>query len=146
MDELKKGLEKGLTFELACVDPEKITPCLKEVSLLYKPHIDSALEALKHLLSWAIKTKAKGSIELRYHWADFPDSAFIFTSNDGTEKLAWDLSFGLDLTQKSVIILDTDYSLGKNLKKRYMTIYQNATPQIRYVNCNIEHNNFDWKC
>jgi hypothetical protein len=27
-DEFKKGLEKGLTFELACADPQKITPYL----------------------------------------------------------------------------------------------------------------------
>jgi len=143
--ELKKGLKKGLTFELALIDPGKITPSLEKVSLLYKSDVDSALRALKDLLSWAIKAKAKGSIELRYHWADFPDSVFIFTSKDRKEKLAWDLSFGRDLTQKRVIILDTDYPLGKDLKSRYTTIYQNATPQIKYSNGDIKHNSFGWE-
>jgi hypothetical protein len=138
--ELKIGLEKGLTFELALIDPDKITPSLEKVSLLYKSDIDSALRALKDLLSWAIKAKPKGSIELRYHWADFPDSVFIFTSEDRKEKLVWDISFGRDLTQKRVIILDTDYPLGKDLKSRYMTIYQNAILQIKYSNGDIKHN------
>lgn len=99
-DELKKGLEKGLIFELACVNPDKISLSLEKVSLLYKPDIEAVLRALKNLLSWAIKATAKGSIELRYHWADFPDSVFVFTSKDGREKLVWDLSFGRDLIQK----------------------------------------------
>lgn len=143
--ELKKGLEKGLTFELALVDPDKITTSLEKVSLLYKSDVDSALRALKDLLSWAVKAKAKGSIELRYHWADFPDSVFIFTSKDRKEKLVWDLSFGRDLTQKRVIILDTDCPLGKDLKSRYRTIYQNATLQIKYSNGDIKHNSYGWK-
>lgn len=143
--ELKKGLEKGLTFELACVDPDKITPSLEKVSLMYKSDTDSALRALKDLLGWAIKTNAKGSIELKYHEVDLLDSGFIFTSRNGKKKLVWDLSFGRDLTQKRVIILDTDYPLGKDLKSRYMTIYQNATSQIRYSNGNMMHNSFGWK-
>ncbi len=143
--ELKKGLEKGLTFKLALIDPEKINPSLEKVSLLYKSDIDSALKALKDLISWAIKNKAKGTIELKYHWADFPDSVFIFTSKDRKKKLVWDLTFGRDLTQKRVIIFDTDYPLGKDLKSRYMTIYQNATLQIKYSNGNVEHNSFGWE-
>lgn len=144
-DELKRGLEKGLAFELACVDPDKITPSLEKVSLLYRTDIDSALTALKDLLSWAIETKPKGSIELKYHWADFPDSVFIFASKSGEEKLAWDLTFGRDLVQKRVMILDTGFPLGKDLKSRYTTVYKNADCQIQYSNGEIKHNNFDWK-
>ncbi len=142
--ELKKGLEKGLTIELACVDPSKVTPSLEKVFFLYKSDIDSALNALRDLLNWAIKTNAKGSIELKYHWADFPDSVFIFVSKSGEEKLVWDLSFGRDLTQKRIIIFDTDYPLGENLRRRYLAIYQNAALQIQYSNGKIKHNNFDW--
>jgi len=146
-DEIKKGLEKGLIFEFACVDPNKISPYLKKVSFLYESDIYSALTALKDILSWAIENpnKAKGSLELRYHRADFPDSAFIFTSKEEKEKIAWDLSFGRDLTKKMVIILDTDYPLGKNLKERYMSLYQNATTQIKYSNGKIECNKLGWE-
>lgn len=144
-DEFKKGLEKGLTFELACTDPNKITPILTKVSLVYKSDIESALTDLKELLKWAIKTKPKGTIELRYHETDLYDSAIIFTSKEWEEKLVWDLSFGRSLTQKRVIILNTEYQLGEDLKLRYMSIYNNATPQIRYANGEIELNTFDWK-
>lgn len=143
--EFKRGLEKGLTFELACVDPNKISPYLEKVALVYKSDSDSSLRALKDLLTWAIETKAKGSIELKYHSADLFDSAFMFTSKDGEEKLVWDLSFGRDTLQKRIVILDTEYPLGRDLKDRYMTIYQNATHQIRYSNGDIKHNNFGWK-
>jgi hypothetical protein len=50
-DEFKKGLEKGLTFELACADPQKITPYLTKVSLLYDHDIESALTDLRELWS-----------------------------------------------------------------------------------------------
>lgn len=144
-DEIKEGLEKGLTFELACVDPAKITPSVEKTFLLSDLDIYASLTVLKDLLSWAIKTKAKGSLELRYYWPYFPDTVLIFTSNDGTEKLAWNLSFGRDFAQKRTIILDTDYPLGKDLKSRYMSRYQNATSQIQFINGKIEQNNFDWK-
>lgn len=143
--ELKMGLEKGLTFKLACIDPNKITPTLEKVSGLYKQVIDHALMTLKELLTWAMETKPKGSIELKYHGTDLLDSVFIFTAKDGKEKLAWDLSFGRDLTQKRVIILDTGYPLGKDLKSRYMDIYQNTTLQIIYSNGDITYNNFGWE-
>jgi len=143
--ELKEGLEKGLTFEFVCVDPNKVTSCLEKVSLLYKSDIDSALRALKDLLSWAIEKKAKGTLELRYHWADYLDSVFIFTSKDGKNKLSWDLSFGRDLTQKRVVILDIyNHSLGNDLKNRYLMVYQNADCQIKYSSGEIKENKFGW--
>lgn len=143
--ELKKGLEKGLIFKLACVNPDRITSYLAEASLLYKSDTESALTALKDLLKWAIRTKPRGAIELRCHETDLYDSTLIFTSKDGDEKLVWDLSFGRDLTHKRVIILDTRNQLGEDLKSRYMTIYNIATPKIHYVNGEINLNEFDWE-
>jgi hypothetical protein len=137
--ELKKGLEKGLIFELAMSDPEKITPSFEKVSSSYKSDIDSSLKALTDILEWALKVKAQGAIELRYHSAELPDSVLIYTMQDNIEKLIWDLSFGRDLNQKKVMVLDTCYPLGKDLKSRYLIIYQNAVIKVKYCEGQIKH-------
>ena len=145
--EIKKGLENGLTFELACIDPNLVTHTLEEVSFLYKSDIESALRELRNLLSWAVTTKPKGAIQLRYHHADSLDTVFIFTSEDGGEKLVWDLSFGRDLTQKRVMILDTsEGSLGNDLKNRYTSILKDPATsiQIQYSKGDIKHDGFGW--
>lgn len=142
--ELKKGLKDGKIFKFACVDPDNISSSLQKISQLYKPDIDSALMALKGLITWAIQNKAKGSIELRYHDVDLPDSVFIFRTENNDQKLVWDLGFGRDLNQKRVIILNTEAPLGNDLKSRYTIIFDGAHSKIKYSNGIITCNEFNW--
>jgi len=140
---LQKGLEKGLTFRLALVDPKKITPLFEKVTSLFKEDIEAQLNVIEDIFKWILNNKPKGTIEIRYRGVEFPDSVLIFTSKDGTKKIVWDLSFGRSSEQKREIILDTNYPLGKDLMERYMTIYDKATLQIKYSNGKITDNKLD---
>lgn len=141
---IKEGLKKGLTFELACVNPKEITS-FHIATGLTKFEIESSLMHFKKLFAWAIEKKPTGSIELKYHKAEVADSAFIFTPNDNEEKIAWELSFGPDLENKKVIIISTKDALGSDLKSRYMNIYNDADALIKYSNGKIRYDNSDWK-
>ncbi len=141
----KNGLVRGLSFELACVDPNLKSPIIDEVWQQYDTDTASALTAVKRLMTWAVSAKPKGSFELRYHQANSLDSALVFMSKNREEKLVWDLSFGRSMSDKKVIITDTACPLGAGLKSRYDGIYRLSTCQIRYANGSIECNNLGWK-
>jgi hypothetical protein len=144
--ELKDALNKGMKIEFACADPKNITPTLCKVSQLYASDIYSALNPLQELITWAMETEVKGSIELRYHHTDYPDSVVIFTTKDEQEILCWDLSFGRDLNQKRVIYFYVDNgTLGNDLKKRYTDVWDGSTPQIKYADKGIQVNTYGWE-
>jgi len=145
-DEMKRGLKEGLSFKFVCSNPSTIHPITKELCSLYSTDIESALEALRNLLAWAIKNKAKGSIELRYNSIEMPNSAMIFRSrNDDKELLAWDLTFGRDDIDKKILVLEVgDHLLGLDLKTRFIKVLNNSILQIKYVNGRVRVNKLRW--
>lgn len=141
---LHDGLREGKIFKFAIIDHEKMNPSLEKVSKLYKTDIKSALEVFKDLISWATQNKAKGSIELRYHSADLPDSFFMFTTDYNEQRVVWDLGFGRDLSEKKIIVLNPQEPLGKDIKLRYVSIYNDASVQFKYSDGKIILNRFEW--
>ena len=134
-NEIRKGLEKGLNFKFASVDPCAITDHFKTVTGFDIKDVEVALNALERdFINWAKeeKEKPKGTIEFRYHCIPFFDTGLMYTDNKDKEKLVWSLSFGRDMSYKIVMILNTELGLGAKLKQRYMKIYDNAIPQEKY--------------
>jgi hypothetical protein len=44
----------------------------------------------------------------------------------------WDLSFGRDLRDKRILIVDLGVGLGRDLKERFDFVFENATVMFRY--------------
>ena len=131
---LKIGLDKGLTFRLCCIDPSMFDNDLNISDIYYtsKDNIKDAHGRLIELFESLVENEEKkGSIELRYHSDFLPDSAFIFFWK-GKEKLALELSFGRSHEDKIIILVNTSELLGKYLKERYLKIYDNSQPIIKY--------------
>lgn len=134
-NEIRKGLEKGLNFNFAYIDPKVISNEYKFVANFDASDIEVVIDTFKRdFLEWA---KEKKTLELKQHCISFFDSGLIF-NYDNEEKLVWSLSFGRDLSHRMIIILDTRQELGRKLKQRYMSIYDKAELKVKYSDGQIQ--------
>lgn len=133
----KQILQQGGCLELCFFDPEIDPGILKDVSELETFDTLSALSTFrKHLIKWLQEDQPPGCVEIRYHQVHLFDSYSYFVLN-GEPLAAWDLSFGRDITDKTIFLLEPTKGFGANLHKRYNTIWEKATPKFKYNDQNI---------
>jgi hypothetical protein len=139
--EIKAGLRKGIQFDLACLEPAGITDQMRLLTKAYPEEIQSALICLKSISDWAQEQRPEGGIELRYHRLYIPDTALAIETESGAF-LAWELSFGRDLTHKRILILDPEPgNLGQNLLERYSQVWDNSECRFRIHKGDIQVDN-----
>lgn len=130
-DAIKAALRKGGVLQLACISPSSIDKILAEISFLKKSDMKTPLEVLSDLLLWVQNEKPAGTIELRMYDQPLPDS-MLYAELDNRNIIIWDLSFGRDLNQKRVLILEpTEGNLGNDVLSRYTTIWNLAKTQLK---------------
>lgn len=137
--DIRLAVERGAVVELCCLHPNKISPALSAAGL-HRRDIEAALERFKYeLVDWAERAQPSGTIELRYHDVDLFDSYFGFQL-EGRELGAWDLSFGSDVTDKRILLLDVKRGLGRLINKRYGSVWEAAEKKFLYHNHGIHLN------
>ena len=130
-DAIKKALEKGSNIQVACISPNEITEILSKVSFLRRPDIEAPLEEVYDLINWAQERKPLGSFELKIHNAPFPDS-ILYVELEDRNFLAWDMTFGRDLNQKRVFIIEPGHgNLGSDLLGRYQAVWNMASSCVK---------------
>jgi hypothetical protein len=97
----------------------------------------------ERIVDWIEKERPKGYMELRYQDVPQFDSLAVFKGLPAGDKVIWDLSFGRDLTDKRVFVLDPKTGLGKNLIDRFNAIFETANIVYRYDNKTTAINKFD---
>jgi hypothetical protein len=138
---LKQAVEKGAIVEFCCFDPTIDSSEIIKVSGLELTDIHSALSAFqKEFLNWLESKKPEGEIEIRFHKVHLLDSFFQFILNN-KNVAAWDLSFGRDISDKRVFLLDGEYSFYKDLFERYNRVWDQSQVVFHYVNQQIITNN-----
>ena len=141
-DAIKKALEKGGHLEIACISHNQIDKTLSEICFLKPSDMKTPLEVLNDdLLNWIMKEKPKGTLELRVYKQPLPDSIF-YAELENRNIIIWDMTFGRDLSQKRVFVLEpSEGNLGKDLLKRYETIWNFGEVQLKFKsNGDIEIN------
>ena len=137
-DAIKAVLEQGATLEVACVAPDAIDRALPPTFSLKASDVRGAVEQIREVAQWIVASKPSGSLEFRTHDYPLPDS-FFFLELKERKVIAWDLSFGRDLTDKSVFILEpNEVNLGVNLLNRYSTIWDSGKPCLKIVDGKAE--------
>jgi hypothetical protein len=130
--DIKRALTKGVKVELCCFDPSKAL--MPAIAGFGTSDISATLARfIKEFGPWLADTKPCGSLQLRFHGIDLFDSYFAF-SFDGRPLINWDLSFGAEVADKRIILLDSTKGLGADLDKRYRAIWDAAAPKFIYEN------------
>jgi hypothetical protein len=138
--EIKAGLEKGIQFDLVCLNPTEATGQMCQLVHLYPGDIQSALNSLDSIANWAQEHQPEGGIELRYHQLYLPDSGLAIETEDG-DVLIWDLSFGRDLTRKRIVMLNPQPgNLGQDLLERYHAIWNASECKFRIQKGTVQVN------
>lgn len=128
---IKSLLFNGAHLELVCVAPGAIDPTLAKICFLKLSDIRTPLEILQDLQQWAADAKPQGSLELRAAAQPLPDS-FILAELEDRDLVIWDLTFGRDLIDKRVFLLEPSKgNLGMSLVDRYETVFASAEPCLR---------------
>lgn len=123
---IKRALEKGASLQMACLAPRSINPALANLSFIKISDIKTPLEVLSDLLTWIQESKPSGTLELRTYEQPLPDSLFYVELED-RNMLAWDMTFGRDLTHKRVFLLEpASTNLGTDLLNRYTTLFNSG--------------------
>ena len=129
---IKDAIERGAEVELCLMDPATPQGQASRITALMIPDIEAAVAVFTAaIVSWVGVRKPPGAVELRYHDLVLFDS---YTSIHGPDRnlVVWDLSFGRDVTEKRVFLLNAGKPLAADLTKRYDQIFDKAAVQFEY--------------
>lgn len=129
-DALRKALSRGVYIELCLLSPNFSD--VSKVPGLVSADIVSAVIAFKRdVRDWLLEQKPSGRVELRCHEMPLSASFSMFLSKKRDLGI-WDLSFGRDLGDKRVFVVDPSTGIGLDLRTRYDGIYDDAVEVFRY--------------
>lgn len=136
-DCLKKALHAGAKLDLCLFDSDKFSYLSPKLPDLENSDIHSAIGTFKkNFVTWIEGAKPSGQIELRYHDAYLFQSLARFKLSD-RDFGVWDLSFGRDIREKRVFLVDPTWGLGKDLAKRFDSIWNSSPIIFKYENGQI---------
>jgi len=139
---IQQALKQGARVQLCMLSPE-VSP---ERAALGDTEISDVVAAVsvfrKKLAHWIEGAKPQGQLELRYHNVDLLDTWFLFLSPKHSFA-AWDLSFGRDIRDQRIFVLDAEGSMGRDLRGRYDSIYQGAQLIYQWDGSNLIVNKLD---
>lgn len=132
-DDIKRALINGASLQLCLFDPEGPVDIAEVLSDMEIFDVKAAIEVFKKKIADWVKTeKPSGKVELRYHRIHLFDSFTLITS-ESHELGVWDLSFGRDVTMKSIVLVNPKQPLGVNLTNRYELLWERAAiPVFEY--------------
>ena len=139
-DQLERALSKGMTIELCLLGPQYHSRIIQELTGLYLTDIQGSLDATRDFLAKITESKPPGVLDLRLHSILLWDSFISFATSEGSTIIGWDLSFGRDLSDKRVFVLDATKPLGQDLTRRYERLWNRAEQLVLYRNQTVEVN------
>jgi hypothetical protein len=139
-DQLERALSKGMTIELCLLGPQYHSRIIQELTGLYLTDIQSSLDATRDFLAKITESKPPGALDIRLHSILLWDSFISFTTSEDSTIIGWDLSFGRDLSDKRVFVLDAAKPLGQDLTRRYERLWNRAEHLVLYRNQTVEVN------
>ena len=127
---LRKALARGVSVELCLLNPSFSD--VGKVPGLVSADIVSAIVAFKRdIRDWVVREKPAGRIGVRCH--ETPLSASFSRFRSKAHDLGiWDLSFGRDLADKRVFVLDASTGIGLDLRNRFDAIFDEAVKVFTY--------------
>jgi len=133
----KQALQRGAKLDLCLFDSDKFSYLSPKLPDLENSDIQSAISTFKKtIVAWIEGAQPKGQIELRYHDAYLFQSFARFKLSDH-DLGVWDLSFGRDISEKRVLLVDPTWGLGKDLAKRFDSIWNSSPIVFKYENGQI---------
>ena len=131
---IKNALTNGIHFKLCLFDPKSTNEEYKNLPDLEPADIEAAISTFKkYFIEWLTINLPNGTIEIRYHKVHLFDSYTTAKLGNRFHGI-WDLSFGRSLTEKRIIVVESNQGVGANLSKRYNYIWDNATTVFKYEN------------
>lgn len=127
---IKKGLEQAGSWELCFLNPVP-RPHLANVPHLTRGDLTATIERLGQLTTWLQSEKPLGSLDVRIHEVALFDSYSVLPFPEGNRGV-WDLSFGPDITQKRIFLVDPEKGLGYDLGERYERIWRESKRVLFY--------------
>jgi hypothetical protein len=129
---IKGAIERGAVVELCVLDPATPQDQASRYTALMVTDIASAVAVFTDTIAaWAGVSKPPGAVELRYHDLVLFDS-YTSIHGPGRNLVVWDLSFGRDVTEKRMLLLDAAKPLAADLTKRYDQIFDKAALWFEY--------------
>jgi hypothetical protein len=129
-----------MTIELCLLGPQYHSRIIQELTGLYLTDIQGSLDATRDFLAKITESKPPGVLDLRLHSILLWDSFISFATSEGSTITGWDLSFGRDLSDKRVFVLDATKPLGQDLTRRYERLWNRAEQLVLYRNQTVEVN------
>ncbi len=124
------AMKRGVNIELCMLSPNASDDVKSKMPDLQAGECADVVSLFRQRVAeWAKREQPSGSVEFRYHEMPLHESF----ANFPTGPLGvWDLSFGRDVKEKRIILVDPSRTLGQDLARRFGFVYDNATVIFRY--------------
>jgi hypothetical protein len=131
---VKSLLARGVTIELCLLDPSLPHEAMRLYNDVAMSEIVTSLDRFKTgLRTWLMTTRPPAKCSIRFHHAATIDSYFHAMGKETTFE-AWEWSFGPDLSQKRILVLDSSKPLGRDVAARYERLWLAAEAAFSYDN------------
>lgn len=127
---IRKAVEQGGSIELCLFNPQDSR--MSNMPDLERTDIQAAISRFeKELVTWVKSNLPPGSIELHTHSVSLFDS-YTSLRSSSDHFVVWDLSFGRDVGQKRILMLDPEKPLARDIGKRYNHVWENSRTIFKY--------------
>lgn len=129
---IKDAVERGVNVELCVLDPATPRVEASRIDGLVVSDITAAVAVFNETVaSWVRLATPDGAVQLRYHDFGLLDT-YLRIHGPDRDLVVWDLSFGRDVTEKRVFLLNASKPLAVDLRKRYDRIFDSARLWFEY--------------
>jgi hypothetical protein len=129
--EIRKAIWEGAIVELALLDPVESQNVYGAMHDVVPFELDAALSIFRvNLADWVKTNSPRGALKLKYHRLTLFDSYALFDININKKHVVWDLSFGRDLGDKRIILMDGTKGLGADLTSRYENLWDSSAEAV----------------
>jgi hypothetical protein len=128
----KSAIDRGVTVDLCVLDPATADGEAGRLTSLGSADVVAALQVFAtEIAQWVRTNKPKGAVQLRSHRLALFDTYSRIKGPD-QNLVIWDLSFGRDLMEKRVFVLDGSKPLADDLTTRYDNIFDCSAVLFEY--------------
>lgn len=130
-DQFLAAVRAGAKVEICILDPQPPSDVALNIDVDVEDLYNSLLHLERQVVTPLRSSVAPGELLIKLHRVQMLDS-FLYIRRGAEYVCTWDLSFGRDVDQKMVLVLDTRKPLGTELRARYGHVLQKARPIFHY--------------
>jgi hypothetical protein len=127
---IKAAISNGAHLQFCITNPEGVIDLANKIAGVQKGDFISSMSVFRNVIrKWLVEQNPSGQIELRFHDLPLVDS-YIFYKSPTNNFTVLEFNLGRAVTDKCILYLDSDKSLGTALSTRFKDVWESFDKTI----------------